>query len=116
MVHPLWSEAHRVKLRGWILVLLFLQVMVHPLVHLRDAQNPAAASSTITVTAASPLAAHPSSDQCELCRVSHSTVVSARLPQIALLNPRWIAVALQAVNYDSLQAGPRIASRAPPLL
>ncbi len=104
------------KLRGWILILLFVQVLVHPLVHLRDAQNRASASSTITVTAASPLAGHPTSDQCELCRVSHSTVVSARLPQIELLNPHWIGVALQSINYDSLQAGPRLASRAPPLL
>ena len=43
-------------------------------------------------------------DQCELCRVGHNTIVTPQLPQADLLNPRWIRVALQAVNYASLQA------------
>ena len=55
-------------------------------------------------------------DQCELCRVGHSATLLPHLPTVHLLNPRWIHVALQAVNYASLQAERPIPSRAPPLV
>src|SRR5208337_4386130 len=97
-------------------MLLFVHVLVHPLVHAVGASG--AASSLASVSASSTrsdgnLAA---GDQCELCRVGHNTIVTPRLPQSDLLNPRWIRTALQAVNYASLQSDHRIPSRAPPSL
>jgi hypothetical protein len=103
-----------VKFRGWLLILLFVHVLLHPLVH------------AVGTSAASPLAVSTSStqsesnlnsgDRCELCRVGHNTIVTPRLPQSDLLNSRWIRTTLQAVNYASLQAGHRLPSRAPPSL
>ena len=100
------------KFRGWLLMLLFVHVLLHPLVH------------AVGISAASPLAVSVSStqldaslnagDQCELCRVGHNTIIIPRLPKSDLLNPRWIQTTLQAVNYASLHADHRIPSRAPP--
>ena len=96
-------------------MLLFVHVLLHPLVH---AVGTSGAASNIAVSASStqPDASLNSGDQCELCRVGHNTVVTPRLPQSDLLNPRWIRTALQTVNYASLQAGHRLPSRAPPSL
>jgi len=103
-----------VKLRGWLLLLLFVHVLLHPLVHAigTSAANSLAVSASSTQSDASP----NSGDQCELCRVGHNTIVTPQLPKSDLLNPRWIRTTLQAVNYASLQAGHRIPCRAPPSL
>jgi len=95
-------------------MLLFVHVLVHPLVHAVGASG--AASSLASVSAGSTQSDDnlASGDQCELCRVGHTTIVTPRLPQSDLLNPRWIRTALQAVNYASLQAEHRLPSRAPP--
>ena len=102
------------KLRGWLLLLLFVHVLLHPLVHVigTSAANNLAVSTSSTQSDTSP----NSGDQCELCRVGHNTIVTPQLPKSALLNPRRIRTTLQAVNYASLHAGHRIPSRAPPSL
>jgi len=94
------------------MMLLFVHVLLHPLVHAVGASaiSPLAASASSTQSHASLNAG----DQCELCRVGHNTIVTPRLPKSDLLNPPWIRTTLQAVNYASLHAVHRIPSRAPP--
>ncbi len=96
-------------------MLLFVHVLLHPLVHAIGTSGAASdlASITSSTQSNSDLVA---GDHCELCRVGHNTIVTPQLPQADLLNPRWIRVTLQAVNYGSLQADQRIPSRAPPSL
>jgi hypothetical protein len=93
------------------MMLVFVHVMVHPWVHTigvtATSHDRASATRAGSVTAG---------DQCELCRIGHSVTASPRLPQTDLLNPLWIRTALQAVNYNSLQAGRRLPSRAPPIV
>ena len=104
------------KLRGWLLLLVFAHVMLHPWVHAMGTTSAAGDHSAISST---PVHSHPNitaADQCELCRVGHNAALTPRLPKTDLLNPRWIHTALQAVNYASLQADQRLPSRAPPLL
>lgn len=102
------------KLRGWLLLLLFAHVMLHPWVH---AMGNAATVSAASLSDASTASRHAqvAGDQCELCRVGHNATAAAPLPTTELLNPRWIHTALQAANYASLQADHRVPSRAPPI-
>jgi hypothetical protein len=102
-----------VKLRGWLLMLVFVHVMLHPWVH---AMGSAKVVSRVSLSSSTHSDNVSSSDQCELCRVGHSTALAPRLPKTELLNPQWIRVALHAVNYASLQADRRLPSRAPPIL
>jgi Protein of unknown function (DUF2946) len=104
-----------VKFRGWLLVLLFLHVLLHPLVHASATITPATALPSISGSAQS---GHglATGDHCELCRVGHNLIGVPQLPQTDLLNPSWIHTTLQAVNYASLQASRSIPSRAPPSL
>ncbi len=103
------------KLRGWLLMVLFLHVMLHPLVHAIEIGS--AAASDIRVShALPPTHGALTGDQCELCRIGHSASAAPQLPRTHLLNPHWIHTALQAVNYESLQADLRLPSRAPPAL
>jgi len=97
-------------------MLLFAHVLAHPVVHAIGASG--AASSLACVSASSTQSANnlASGDQCELCRVGHNSIVTPLLPKTALLNPRWIRTALQAVNYASLRVGRGTPSRAPPSL
>ncbi|MGO9518026.1 MAG: hypothetical protein ACLPND_13350 [Candidatus Korobacteraceae bacterium] len=102
------------KFRGWLLMLLFVHVLLHPLVHAVGTSAPdrLAVSTSSTQSDASP----NGGDQCELCRVGHRTIVTPQLPVSEMLNPGWIRTTLQAVNYASLQADHRLPSRAPPSL
>jgi len=103
------------KLRGWLLLLLFAHVVLHPWVHAAAAGKPM--SSVASASSNSAQADNlNSSDQCELCRVGHSTTLTPQMPKAELLNPQWIRVALHTVNYASLQADRRLPSRAPPSL
>jgi hypothetical protein len=104
-----------VKLRGWLLLLVFVHVLLHPWVHAMGTAK--IASSLVAVSATDTQSGEiTSSDQCELCRVGHNATVTPRLPKTDLLNPRWIRTTLQAVNYASLQADRSLPSRAPPSL
>lgn len=96
-------------------MLLFAHVLLHPLVHVAGTSR---AANSRAVSAASTVAdtSLASTDQCELCRVGHNSIVTPQLPQTDLLNPRWIRTALQAANYASLHADRAIPSRAPPTL
>jgi hypothetical protein len=105
-----------VKFRGWLLMLLFVHVLLHPLVHAIGTSGAASDLARVSASSTPPDSSLTTGDQCELCRVGHNTIVTPALPQADLMNPRWIRVALQAVNYSSLQAGDRIPSRAPPSL
>ncbi len=97
-------------------MLLFVHVLLHPLVHAIGTSGAASDLASITASSTQSNIDLVAGDQCELCRVGHNTIVTPQLPQADLLNPRWIRVALQAVNYGSLQADQRIPSRAPPSL
>jgi hypothetical protein len=103
------------KLRGWVMLLLFAHVMLHPWVHALGAGHQAASECVFSHAPSGIQEWQVASDQCELCRVGHSATVLPHLPTIELLNPRWIHTVLQAVNYASLQADHRLPSRAPPL-
>lgn len=104
------------KFRGWLLMLLFVHVLLHPLVHVIGTSGTASDLASVSASSTQPDSGLAGGDQCELCRVGHNTIVTPALPQADLMNPRWIRVALQAVNYASLQADHRIPSRAPPSL
>lgn len=103
------------KLRGWLLLLVFVHVMLHPWVHAVGTSRVANGIS-VASTNSTPDTGLAAGDRCELCRVGHTSAAAQRLPQVDLLNPHWIFTALQAVNYASLQADLRRPSRAPPIL
>lgn len=104
------------KFRSWLLMLLFAHVMLHPWVHAIGMGKVASNHLSVSSAPANADNASATSDQCELCRVGHNATVTPKLPKVDLLNPRWIHTALQAVNYDSLQADLRLPSRAPPIV
>lgn len=105
----------RLKLRVWLLMLLFAHVMLHPWVHGISA-GAISNQSTISTSTGTSQNSAIASDHCELCRVGHNATVGPQLSQADLLNPQWIQTAFQAVNYASLQADLRRPSRAPPIL
>jgi len=96
-------------------MLLFAHVLLHPLVHAAGTSG-APGSLTVSTDSTGSDASLASADQCEMCRVGHSSILTPQLPKTDLLNPRWIRTTLQAVNYASLQADQRLPSRAPPSL
>jgi hypothetical protein len=104
------------KLRGWLLMLLFVHVMLHPWVHAVGTAGAGNHRATVSDTSKAPASGLAAADQCELCRVGHNATVTAGLAKTDLLNPRWIRTTLQAVNYASLQADRSLPSRAPPTL
>ena len=104
------------KFRGWLLMVLFAHVMLHPWVHAVGMGKTASDEAGFSSSAGTLQASGAAADQCELCRVGHNATVATHLPLADLLNPRGVHVALQAVNYASLQADLRIPSRAPPVL
>ena len=104
------------KVRGWLLMLLFAHVMLHPWVHTMGIGKAADGHTVIANASHAPEAATTAGDQCELCRVGHNATLTPKLPQVDLLNPHWIHTALQSVNYASLQGDRRVSSRAPPTL
>ena len=95
-------------------MLLFVHVLLHPLVH--AVGTSAADHLAVSTSSAQSDGSLNSGDQCELCRVGRSTIVTPQLPMSEMLNPKWIRTTLQAVNYASLQADHRLPSRAPPSL
>lgn len=104
------------KLRGWLLLVLFAHILAHPLVHGMGTSVVPKAPPSVSSSSGPFDISQNAGDQCELCRVGHNTIVSPRLPKADLLNSRRVRIALQAVNYASLQADLRIPSRAPPSL
>lgn len=104
------------KVRGWLLMLVFAHVLLHPWVHTLGAGKAVSPVTTIGGASDPSDCGVASGDQCELCRVGHNATVTPHLPKTDLLNPRWIRTTLQAVNYASLQADRRVPSRAPPTL
>jgi hypothetical protein len=105
-----------VKVRGWLLTLLFAHVLLHPWVHVMGATSVASDLTTVSRSSVPSSGALISGDRCELCRVGHNATAASPPPKIELLNPRWIRTTLQAVNYASLQAGRGLPARAPPIL
>jgi hypothetical protein len=104
------------KLRGWLLLLLFTHVMLHPWVHAMGMGKTRTAAILVSNASSPSRAAVTAGDDCELCRVGHNATVTSQLPTTDLLTPTWIHTDLLAVNYASLQADRRIPSRAPPAL
>jgi len=104
------------KLRGWLLLLLFTHVMLHPWVHAIGMGKTAADQNAFSNSSTHSQVGDANGDQCELCRVGHNATVTSQLPKTDLLTPTWIHTDLLAVNYASLQADRRIPSRAPPAL
>ena len=104
------------KVRTWLLILLFVHVLVHPWVHAIGMGTTTSDQRSFSSSSTVPQHGLAAADQCELCRVSHNATVTIPHAITELLNPHWIYLALQAVNYASLQADRRIPSRAPPIL
>jgi hypothetical protein len=105
-----------VKVRGWLLMLLFAHVLLHPWVHVMGASNANGDRTSVSSSSTSSQHDVASGDQCELCRVGHNATVTPRLLKLEFLNPQWVRVTLQSVNYASLQAECSLPSRAPPSL
>lgn len=104
------------KLRGWLLLLVFAHVMLHPWVHAMGMGKTAPTANFVSTQSSSSRTAATAGDDCELCRVGHNATVGSQLPKADLLNPTWIHTDLLSVNYASLQVDRRVPSRAPPAL
>jgi hypothetical protein len=104
------------KFRGWLLMVLFAHVMLHPWVHVIGIGDTARSQALVSNVSDSAHTTSTAGDECELCRVGHNATTAPQLPKTDLLNPHWIHITLQAVNYESLQADLRLPSRAPPAL
>ena len=102
--------------RGWILLVLILHLLVHPMVHgiTTFSDSPDSASVSLPIHFDTNTAG--SIDHCDLCRVGQTATAAPKPAIVELLNPHWIPVRLQAVSYASLQAASRLPSRAPPTL
>ncbi len=98
------------------MLVVFVHVLLHPWVHAMGTVKPASDHLSVSDTSTALQSDLSSADRCELCRVGHNARVSPKLPKTDLLNPRWVHITLQAVNYASLQADRRLPSRAPPVL
>jgi hypothetical protein len=105
-----------VKVRGWLLALLAMHLLVHPMAHAlaicvstgtpQSVSNPVPADSD----AVRPL------DNCDLCRVGQSVTTAPNATRVELIHPQWVLVKLQSVSYESLRIEVRLPSRGPPTL
>lgn len=57
------------RVKSWLALVLLLQVVVHPLLHVAALQAMASGSDTLSVAVAGH---HSQSHDCELCRISNS--------------------------------------------
>ena len=103
------------KIRGWLMMLLFAHVMLHPWVHSMGLGKAIDGRTLCCDASTTPESTVATADQCELCRSGANATPTPPPPTIELLNPHWIHIALLSVNYESLQADVRVPSRAPPL-
>jgi hypothetical protein len=104
------------KLRAGLLLILFAHVLLHPWVHAMGTAKLAGAPVSVSRSSNPTGSGVVSREQCELCRAGHNATLAPKLPQADLLNPIWIRITFQAVNFVSLQADRRLPSRAPPIL
>jgi len=104
------------NLRGWILLVLIMHLLVHPVVHSLSTLATTRSSASTSVCALGSLNTDGSADHCDLCRVGQSVSAASKPAKIELLNPHWIPLRIQAVYYASLQVAPILPSRAPPSL
>jgi hypothetical protein len=104
------------NVRGWILLVLILHLLVHPVVHGFATSSTIRSSASVSLPARGHIDPAGSIDHCDLCRVGQSVTAAPAPSRIELLNPHWIRVRIQAVSYASLQVALNLPSRAPPIL
>lgn len=102
--------------RGWVLLLLVMHVVVHPMTHAMSTCSVPSQPHSISASSQSDLGAIQPLDNCNLCRVGQSATIAPDAARVELLTPQWIPVRLHAVSYESLQIAPTLPSRAPPTL
>jgi hypothetical protein len=105
-----------VKVRGWLLALLAMHVLVHPMTHaLAACVSTGAPPSVSNPVPADSGAARPL-DNCDLCRLGQSVATTPNATRVELIHPQWVLVKLHSVSYESLRIEVRLPSRAPPTL
>lgn len=104
-----------VRFRSWLLLLLVIHVLVHPVVHGLCASSTVTHSTTVALPTDS-TSTVGSLEDCSLCRAGHGAMLWADLQQVERLNPLWIPIRLRAVSEASLGVQHRLPSRAPPSL
>ena len=110
----MWGKA--LKVRSWMLLLLVMHLMVHPMTHALAAYGAVTEFPALSTSPQGDLGTIRPLDNCELCRVGQSLTTAPDTAKVELLNPQWIPVRLQAVSYASLLITPQLPSRAPPSL
>ena len=103
------------RFRSWLLLLLVLHVLVHPMVHGFCASSTVVHSTTVALPTDS-TSTVGSLEDCSLCRAGQGALLWADQQQVERLNPPWIPIRLQAVSKASLGVQHRLPSRAPPSL
>ena len=110
----MWGSA--LKVRGWLLLVLALHLMVHPMTHAVSACMSSPSPHSLSNPLQGDLSTSGAIDNCDLCRVGQSITAAPATTPVELLNPHWIPVRLHSVSYESLQIAPKLPSRAPPVL
>ena len=110
----MWGKA--LKVRSWMLLLLVMHFLVHPMTHALAAYCALTDSHSLSAPAQGDLGTSRALDNCDLCRVGQSVTTAPDAAKVELLTPQWIPVRLQAVSYESLLIAPKLLSRAPPSL
>jgi len=114
--HNTCNVGKAVKFRGWLLALLAMHLLMHPMTHAIAARvTPAAAQSVSIPASDDPSTARPL-DNCDLCRLGHSVVTAPTATRVERVHPQWILVRIQSVSYESLRIATKLPSRAPPTL
>jgi hypothetical protein len=103
------------RLRSWLLLLLIVHILVHPVAHTFGTNSSPAHRTTVTLPGNSSTVIS-SLEDCNLCRAGHGAMLWADLRQTEWLNPVWIPVRLPAVSYASFRTDHQLPSRAPPSL
>jgi len=110
------AGSERVKIRVWMLLLLMMHLVVHPLTHVFSASLSSPEPQSICSPAPNDLALTRTSDHCELCRLANSVSAAADEIRSERLSPQWISVSAGAVSYNPLNVASQLSSRAPPTL
>ena len=102
--------------RGWVLLLLVMHLVVHPMTHALSVGSDHGQPHSISTSSQSDLGTIQPLDNCDLCRVGQNATITPDATRVELLTPQWIPVRLHSVSYESLQIAPILPSRAPPTL
>jgi len=98
------------RTKSWLALLLLLQVVVHPLLHVAAPQAMASEPDTLSAT----VGGHPSqSHDCELCRISNSIAPSVESAAPAVFDSSApVVIDPNSATFELLHS--ELAARAPP--